>query len=459
MKKSPLLSFTLRCRQLLVVIGLAACPAASTIQAQQPALPSLPPRDTPPKIVLKLDDMVGLHPNWQKVLDSVNKRGIKASFGIICSSLENPKPEYIAFIKQAREGGRIEFWCHGYDHRGWTENGLSMWEFYGPPLAQQKQHLAKCQQLAREKLGAPFASFGAPFNQTDEKCAEVLRDDPDFKVWMYGDGQFPMGKTVLTRVGDVNIENPLFRPSTDRLAAGMARHPTQAYFVIQGHPPQWDAPRLAEFERMLDFLTAQKAVFLTPSELAATLPPPGPPGPLPPPSKPITAPAASAPATAAALPPGVPVGENLLANGDFAHDLDSWKLDRTNDTPADVKVEAVDGGKHAAHVTVPQAAEKRFYVQLTEKQAFPLAEGKKYTLSFRARSKPEAQAVVVMSPGHGQWEALARQDNIQITQDWKDYSFTIAPIHGADQAVITISGLAAKTAEYWFTDVSLKENK
>ncbi|MBE7159548.1 MAG: polysaccharide deacetylase family protein, partial [Rhodospirillales bacterium] len=263
---------------------LAVASAMSSAHAQQPPAPNAPARATPPKIVLKLDDMVGLHPNWQKVLDSVNRRGIKASFGIICVSLEHPAPAYLDFIKQAKAGGRIEFWCHGYDHKGWTENGLSMWEFYGPPLAQQKEHLEHCQQLAREKLGFPFASFGAPFNQTDEKFAEAIRDSPDFKVWMYGDGQFPMGKTVLARYGDVNIENPLFVPSTERLAIGMAHHGTAPYFVIQGHPPQWDAKRLAEFETMLDYLTAQKAVFMTPSELAATLPAPGPAGPLPPPS-------------------------------------------------------------------------------------------------------------------------------------------------------------------------------
>ena len=442
---------------LAATLGLAALPAARAQQPPAPALPTLPPRAQPPKIVLKLDDMVGPHANWQAVLDEVNKRQIKAGFGIICNSLENPKPGYLDFIKKAQASGRIEFWCHGYDHKQWVENGLTMWEFYGPSVAQQKEHLAKCQTLARAKLGAPFASFGAPFNQTDEKFAEVMRDDPDFKVWMYGDGQFPMGKVVETRVGDVNIENPLFRPSTLRLAQGMAHHPTQAYFVIQGHPPQWDAPRVAEFVKMLDFLTAQHAVFMTPSELAATLPPPGPAGPLPPPSKQIPAPAAPAAATGA-LPLGKAIGDNLVTNGDFSQEETGWRLDRMEGIQADDKVEPVEGGKHALHVTVPTEAEKRYYVQLMETKGFPMAADKTYTLSFRARSKPELETIVMVNGETGAGE-MGRQDHIQLSQDWKDYQFTIAPKHAADAARICISGLAAKAGEYWLTDISVKQNQ
>ena len=56
-----------------------------------------------------------------------------------------------------------------------------------------------------------------------------------------------------------------------RLKAGYAAHPERDYFVLQGHPAMWGEERFAEFLRILDFLTAQNARFLTPSECAAAL--------------------------------------------------------------------------------------------------------------------------------------------------------------------------------------------
>ena len=95
---------------LTAALGLAALPAARAQQppaAATPAMPVMPPRAQPPKIVLKLDDMVGPHANWQKVLDEVNKRQIKASFGIICASLEKPQARLPQSLsrKRARRAG------------------------------------------------------------------------------------------------------------------------------------------------------------------------------------------------------------------------------------------------------------------------------------------------------------------------------------------------------------------
>lgn len=450
---APLSPARLR-RSLAVACVLWSVPAG--LRAAAP-----PPRTSPPKIVLKLDDMRLLHPNWQKVLDMVNKRGIKASFGIICNSLENGRPQYYQWIKEVHAAGRVEFWCHGYDHREWVDNNLHYMEFEGPSYEEQKKHLQRCQQLAREKLGFAFASFGAPFNATDEKTAQALRDDvPDFKVWMYGDAQFPMGKTVLVRYGNVNIENPLFVPSTARLAEGMAKHPTAPYFVIQGHPPQWDEKRLAEFETMLDYLISQHAEFVTPAELAASLPPPAAPGPLPPPvplKAPLTpaAPVANPPAA----PAGVPTGGNLVTNGDFNADAEGWALDRIQNTPAEMSVETLAGGKHAVHVKVPQAAEKRYFVQLGTKTTFPLAEGKSYTLSFRAKAEPNAKIVVVFPAAGVPQNETTRQDGIQLKPDWADYQFTVSPQKGSEAARLLLSGLAEQAGDYWFTDLSVRQNQ
>lgn len=229
---------------------------------------SAPTRTEPVQIIIKADDLRGMHPNWQRFVDIIEKRHIKASIGIICDSLENPKPEYVQWIRNIQAKGLIEFWCHGYDHKQWTENGLSLREFAGTSYEHQKQHLSQSVELARQKLGFAFQSFGAPFNATDAVTARVLVEEPDIKVVLYGDKKQAAGKIILDRIPEVNIENPLFIPNPEKLAAGFQAHPERPYFVIQGHPPQWIDAGFSNFEKILDFLTEQGCGFATPSEFA-----------------------------------------------------------------------------------------------------------------------------------------------------------------------------------------------
>lgn len=261
-----------RCFPLLVLFFLVmVCPALAQAQ-QAPA-----PRTAPPHVVLKLDDLVvhkgsgGVHPAWKRVAGLVRERKIKASIGIICNSLEGDNPRYFQWIKDQHAAGRIEFWCHGYDHRQWTEDGKTLQEFKGTSVEHQREAFQKSERLAKEKLGFPLAAFGAGFNAIDENTVEALAAVPEITVWLYGNSNNPAGKVVLDRVGRVNIEQPTFVPDVEKFIAGYNRYPKREYFVIQGHPTHWDDARFAQFVKIVDFLTEQGAVFTTPSEYAARL--------------------------------------------------------------------------------------------------------------------------------------------------------------------------------------------
>jgi peptidoglycan/xylan/chitin deacetylase (PgdA/CDA1 family) len=230
----------------------------------------LPPRKSPPYIILKIDDMTSakgkVHPLWKRFVNFTKERNIKASIGIIANSLEGDVPEYFQFIKDLHASGQIEFWQHGYDHAQWKEGDKTLEEFSGSTYEHQKEDMTKANKLAREKLGFPFETFGAPFNATDANTVKVLSEDKDIKIWLYGDLKHPAGKIVLDRVGAVNIENPTFVPSLEKFIAGYAKYPNRDVFVIQGHTTHWDDARWAEFVKIIDFLTEQKAIFTTPSE-------------------------------------------------------------------------------------------------------------------------------------------------------------------------------------------------
>lgn len=230
------------------------------------------PRTSPPYILLKLDDLVhtkGRVPaRWRKLTDFLIQRKVKAGLGIICASLEGDNPEFLQYLREVGQSGVIEYWNHGYDHKQWEENGQTLQEFKGSSYEHQKQHYTRSQELAKEKLGQEFAAFGAPFNGTDAATAKVLQEDAATRVWLYGDALRPAGKLVLDRVGPVNIENPLFVPSLDRFTEGYNRYPQREFFVIQGHPNQWDDARFEQFVKIVEFLQEQKAIFVTPSEYA-----------------------------------------------------------------------------------------------------------------------------------------------------------------------------------------------
>jgi hypothetical protein len=224
----------------------------------------------PPKIVIKLDDLKptktdGVHPRWQKIVDYAKSKGIKVNFGIICDGLEMDCPKFSQWVKDETTSGDIEFWCHGYDHG--QDAKAKTAEFSGEPYAYQKDHLEKCQTLAKERFGFPFTSFGAPFNATDKTTVQVMSEDPDFKVWMYGDPKNPGGKVVLERCG-VGLETPTLIPNYGAFLENYAHNRGADYFCMQGHPAGWGDDRYAQFTMIVEFLIAQKADFVHPRDFA-----------------------------------------------------------------------------------------------------------------------------------------------------------------------------------------------
>jgi peptidoglycan/xylan/chitin deacetylase (PgdA/CDA1 family) len=257
----------------VAVAPVAVAPVAAAVVAPMPPV-KLRPRKAPPYVVLKLDDLVKtgkgeVPPRWKKLADFIRERKIKAGIGIICDSLEGESPKYFDWIKEQQAIGLFEFWDHGYSHKEWEANGQKIWEFKGTSAEEQKDHLMRSQTLAREKLGFSLPTFSAGFNAIDENTAKALQGVSEVKVWMYGDPKLPAGKVVLERPPWLGIENPLFVPSLERFVRPYSNLAEQQCLVIQGHPNQWDEVRFAEFVRIVDFLTEQKAVFVTPSEAAA----------------------------------------------------------------------------------------------------------------------------------------------------------------------------------------------
>lgn len=234
-------------------------------------------KPTAPAIVLKLDDMVADHgrvpDRWRRIAEFSATRKIKVSIGIICKSLEEDQPEYIAELKRQAATGLVEFWHHGYDHQQWKEGDVTLHEFSKSGRAHQQDHFVRSMTLAKEKLGIIFTTFGAPFNAIDEDTARVLAESPEIRVWLYGDVKASGGKFIGRRSGPVNIEAPVHKPNYDALVKGFEseRGKNHSYYVLQGHPLSWDDAAFAEFVRIIDYLAAQGCTFVHPSELPSLI--------------------------------------------------------------------------------------------------------------------------------------------------------------------------------------------
>jgi peptidoglycan/xylan/chitin deacetylase (PgdA/CDA1 family) len=247
------------------------CPAACAFLA----LPSLWPlangegtsQKAPQAIILKLDDVTthGAHkglpvsPRWQRVADFIEKSNIKASFGIIGSSLEQDNPAYFDWIKNLDKKGIIEFWNHGYKERK-AEDKTG--EFEGS-FEEQKSAVEKTQRLAKEKLGIVLKAFGPHWSGTTQDTENVLEAFPEIKMWFYG----PKDSKQLVFEKVLTLENATFVPDCDKFKERYERFAqTKECLALQGPPNHWDDQRWEGFVKIIGYLKAKGCVFMTPSE-------------------------------------------------------------------------------------------------------------------------------------------------------------------------------------------------
>ncbi|RME00072.1 MAG: DUF2334 domain-containing protein [Calditrichaeota bacterium] len=221
-------------------------------------------------VMLKTDDLdfdpYYIFPKrWIKFLNYMVERKIKCSVGIIGKSLAQGNIAYAILIQSYYNLGLFEFWNHGYTHllNGTNAAGETFHEFYNTSYHEQKDHLLKTQNLARERLGFPLHTFGAPGNAFDKNTLRAIDEIDELKVWLFGDTV--SSKLVLTRL--INIEYPSGVPNYAKFTSDYNNLGNSAdYLVLQIHPNHWDNSMFNEFKQALDFLLQQQVTFITPYE-------------------------------------------------------------------------------------------------------------------------------------------------------------------------------------------------
>ncbi|HYF37244.1 MAG TPA: hypothetical protein VD994_18225 [Prosthecobacter sp.] len=257
-------------KRLFILLTLFLVPAVFAQEAKPPL-----------RAMLKLDDLVRasgkpeatVSPRWQRVTDFLEGEKIKASYGILCDSLEGDCPAYVEWLKNVVARGYIELWHHGYYARLLPEEmkvtGRTQ-EYLGGTVEDQLTMFRKSFDLVKEKVGVDMIAFGPHSTTIDGITYQAMEQFPQIRlVWYYGP---PKGtatsKFVVERL--MELERPLFVPNPENVQRNFElKRATLPYVAIQGHPNQWDDARFDAFKKAVLYLRDQGCVFVTPSEFLA----------------------------------------------------------------------------------------------------------------------------------------------------------------------------------------------
>ena len=228
--------------------------------------------ESPKVVIWKFDDVRAgekfrLPPGFKRVTDWAVKNKTVISMGVICDSFANPNADDVAWIKKnaIENGGCIEFWLHGWDHKKIKKtDGTEGSEFNGSDLVTQKKHFKEACDIFNKTTQLTFNTFGAPYNQNDENTATAMDDCPNLTNWFFG----PKDKKRIVFGRSINMEVATGKVSYDKfMEAYKAKSPTSP-LVLQGHVGQWDDQSYNDFIKIADFLSKDGWIAQTPRQFA-----------------------------------------------------------------------------------------------------------------------------------------------------------------------------------------------
>ncbi len=224
-------------------------------------------------VIWKLDDVRAgekkrLAAGFKRVAAWAQAEKTVVTMGVICDSLAQPDADDVAWIKAnaVENGGAVEFWHHGWDHRSWTDDaGRKMAEFRGPDVATQTKHLKDAQAIFKQHTGLTFRAFGAPFNQADDATIAAMDAVPEITIWMYP----PKNETKRMALGrSLNIEPATGKVSYAKFAHDYSARKPSGLMVLQGHCGMWNDESFDDFVKIAALLKKDGWVTMTASQYA-----------------------------------------------------------------------------------------------------------------------------------------------------------------------------------------------
>jgi len=144
----------------------------------------------------------------------------------------------------------------------------------------------------------------------------------------------------------------------------------------------------------------------------------------------------------------VPLGEEILQNGDFAGPLENgWSMERDEQTDVRWTVEQGGPADRFLRVAVKRQGEVAWHPQFTQ-AGFAVRKNEPYTLAFQARSDARRRIHVNCMMAHEPWDRLGLESNVQLGPQWQSFRFTFVASRDDDKARVSVSGLEPGTYEF-----------
>jgi hypothetical protein len=154
-----------------------------------------------------------------------------------------------------------------------------------------------------------------------------------------------------------------------------------------------------------------------------------------------------------------PLGDEMLRNTNFEAGLQNWVLERHFGAEADAQVVAEPipelKGLRFVRITVTKQGTQGWHVQFHQPNLQVQAD-RPYTVSFWAKAERPCTITVGISQAHEPWQNLGFQANVRLTQEWREFRFTVMLSQGDDNARLIFSNLGNQTTTYWFAAPSLR---
>lgn len=216
-------------------------------------------------VLFKLDDVHGVYPHNQRVVDFALKEGIKINFGVFGSALENDSSALVEWIGTLKKTGQFEFWNHAYGGFGHGK------ENEGTGYEAQLKSINRTQELSKTLLGEGFIGFGPHAGAMDEDTWKVLNDHPEIKlVWGYKPPKGVTGNAFVVE-RKLNMENPTTKMNKAKFLEDYEKKGKDLeYISLQGHPNAWNDEMFQEFKDVALFLKGKGCRFMTMTEFLAT---------------------------------------------------------------------------------------------------------------------------------------------------------------------------------------------
>ena len=150
-----------------------------------------------------------------------------------------------------------------------------------------------------------------------------------------------------------------------------------------------------------------------------------------------------------------PLGRSVVTNGDFAHGMAGWRLERHQGARATARTARDENGDPTLRIDVTRLGKAGWHVQLIQ-PGFEVKAGAMYTLTFSAKADRRCRIAINVGQAGPPWGMLGLRRNVEVGRAWQSSSATFLATKDEPNARVNISNLGARTGTYWIARVALR---